>query len=176
MNIEEFVRFVVSIVFAAVTGYIAAQQAYKGEIKKSIYEKREKLYVDLFTLLDSLQRNPGIMYNYSKFITEYKQIRAKSYLYASDEVLRLLIPFNDKLSHYWQTYEKLYSDNEINREIDKRLYEAEENGQTFIRDEIEYILNQEEERFIEENQLSIGSIQEIMQDLSLQIRKELKSK
>ena len=69
---NEIICIIISSVLAVIAGYLSGNQAYKREIKKSIYEEREKLYVELFVLLDNLQRYPEIMYDFTKFIKEYK--------------------------------------------------------------------------------------------------------
>lgn len=173
---KEIMCAVMSVIMAAITGWITARQTYRGEIKKSVYEEREKLYVNLFSILSNLQRYPDILYDYSKFIMEYKLIWAKTNLYASEDVLHIMQPFNLKLNEYWNRYNTIYSDEQIEREIEKRLYEDEQEGNNRQRSEIEFLINQEEEYFLKNNQINPADVQKIMEALSYQIRKELMTK
>lgn len=174
--INEIIFAVLSMIIAAITGWITARQTYKGEIKKSVYEEREKLYVELFSILDNLHRHPDILYDFSKFIMEYKLIWAKANLYASEDVLHVMRPFNVKLNEYWNRYNTIYSDEQIEREIQRRLYEDEQEGNNIQRSEIEFLINQEEEYFLRNNLINPEDIQKLMEALSYQIRKELMTK
>ena len=173
---NEILSALIATVIAIITGWITARQTYKGEIKKSVYEEREKLYVDLFNILDNLQRHPDILYDSLNFVTEYKLIWAKVNLYASEDVLHIMQSFNVKLNEYWNRYNTIYSDEQIEREIEKRLYEDEQEGKCTQRSEIEFLINQEEEYFLRNNQINPADIQKIMETLSYQIRKELMTK
>ena len=66
----------VSIFIAGITGWISAKQAYRREIRKSVYEKRQELYIEVFELFEKLQNNPYLVYNYEQFIQPLNQIKA----------------------------------------------------------------------------------------------------
>ena len=84
---DVLISAVISVVVAALTGWFTAKQSYRKEIKKTVYEERQKLYIELFSLLEKLQNRPFLIYNYEQFIQPFRLIKARTNLYASRKVL-----------------------------------------------------------------------------------------
>lgn len=171
---EVILSGIISIVIAAITGWISGKQAYRKEIKKSIYEERQKLYIEIFSLMEQLQYKPYLIYNYEQFILPFRQIKAKTNLYASREVLAILIPFNDKVMALWNQYTELFESEEANKELQNRQeYEKEINGTS--PDQTEWEFQQEADHYMETNLISKDEVIAFLNSLSTQIRSELKT-
>lgn len=165
---------VISIITAAITGWISGKQAYRKEIKKSIYEERQKLYIEIFSLMEQLQYKPFLIYNYEKFILPFRQLKAKTNLYASREVLEILTPFNDKVMAKWSKYNELFDSDEVAKELQNRQeYERETNGVSS--EQIEWEFHQEADRYMESNLITKDEVVTFLNTLSAQIRLELKT-
>ena len=165
---------IVSIIAAAITGWISGKQAYRKEIKKSIYEEKQKLYIEIFSLMEQLQYKPYLIYNYDQFIQPFRQIKAKTNLYASREVLAILIPFNNKVMAIWNRYTELFESEEANKELQNRQeYEKEINGTS--PDQTEWEFQQEADHYMETNLISKDEVIDFLNSLSTQIRSELKT-
>lgn len=165
---------IISIIIAAITGWISGKQAYRREIKKSIYEERQKLYIEIFSLLEQLQYRPYLIYNYEQFIQPFRLIKTKTNLYASREVLAILVPFNDKVMTLWNRYSELFDSEEAVKELQNRQeYEKEINGTSLEQTEWEF--QQEADHYMETNLISRDEVMGFLNSLSTQIRSELKT-
>lgn len=164
----------ISIIVASVTGWFSAKQSYSKEIKKSIYEERQKLYIEIFSLLEQLQRTPYLIYNSEQFIQPFRQAKAKTNLYASREVLNILIPLNTRIMEIWNKYIDLFESEEAEKALENRRYEAEEKGDTPV-EQIELEFEYEVELYMEQNLIPTEEIDDYLNSLATQIRAELKT-
>lgn len=105
-----------SVFIAVITALITSKLTIRQEEKKIVYEKREKVYTDLFNLLFLLKDDPYLVYNNPQFLKPLSDLRTHLNLFASQAVLNILEPFYDeakKTAHsYWgefggEEYEKL---------------------------------------------------------------------
>lgn len=164
----------IAIVVAAISGWISAKQSYAKEIQKSVYEKRDNLYVEIFDLLEHLHKSPFLLYNTKEFIIPLRGLKAKANLYASKEALAIFTPFYDKVLTIWTMYTDLYDSEKAEIELSNRkALLAEECNESPER--IEYEFEQSAELFIENNLIAEDEITDILDRLAIQIRKELKT-
>ena len=164
----------VSIFIAGITGWISAKQAYRREIRKSVYEKRQELYIEIFELFEKLQNNPYLVYNYEQFIQPFNQIKARTNLYASRKVLKILTPFNKRIKELWNKYYNLFESENALEELQNRQYEAELGGNVSD-DQVEWKFQLEADMYEEKNLISGEEIADVLERLSKQVREELKT-
>lgn len=165
----------IAIVVAAISGWISAKQSYAKEIQKSIYKERENLYVEMFRLLEQLQKSPVLLYNTKDFINPLREMNARVNLYASKEVLGVFNPFYNRILTIWNKYTDLYDSEKAETELSNRkaLF-AEEGNESSERIEYEFV--QDAELFMENNLIVESEIADILNRLATQIRAELKTK
>ena len=164
----------ISIIVAAIVGWVSAKQSYNKGIRKTIYEERQKLYIETFELLEQLQHTPYIMFNTEKFVQPFRKIKARANLYASREVLDILKPFNDKIVDIRDRYIEAYESEAALKELEGRKLIAEESGDTTT-EQVEWEFQQEADAFMERNVIHQDEIDEVLRKLAFQIRAELKT-
>ena len=125
--IDVIIHVIVPLAVSAITGWLTAKLSYGKEIAKGIYGERKQLYIELFELIEGLQRRPYIMFDAKRFINPFRTLKAKSNLYASEKVLEIIIPFYNSVIKSWEHYNELYdpiaSDIEIQNRYDEALLE-----------------------------------------------------
>ena len=166
MEKKEIIETIITIVIAAITGYISSKIAYNREIKRRIYDEREKTYIALFKLVEKLKGNPFLVYNSTEFLIPFSAIKAKLNLYASQEVLNIVAPFNDNINEISKKYFEMFDTVEAHRTREARLEQ---------KDVTELELLQEEELYMENNVIGQECINEVYSSLIAQIRQELKT-
>lgn len=166
MEKKEIIEIIITIVIAAMTGYISSKIAYNREIERRIYDEREMTYIALFKLVEKLKRNPFLVYNSTEFLIPFGEIKAKLNLYASQEVLNIVAPFNDSINEISNKYFELFGSVEAHRVKEARLEQE---------DATELELLQEEELYMENNVIDKVYVNEVFSNLIFQIRKELKT-
>lgn len=165
---------VIAIVVAAISGWISAKQSYAKEIQKSIYKERENLYVEMFRLLEHLQKSPMLLYNTKDFINPLRELNARVNLYASKEVLVIFNLFYNRILTIWNKYTDLYDSEKAEIELSNRkALLAEECNESPER--IEYEFEQSAGLFMENNLIAEGEITDILDRLAILIRIELKT-
>lgn len=166
---------VISLLVAAISGRISAKQSYAKEIQKSIYKERENLYVEMFRLLEQLQKSPVLLYNTKEFVNPLRGLNAKANLYASKEVLVIFSPFYDRILTIWDKYTDLYDSEKAETELNNRkaLF-AEEGNESPERIEYEFV--QDTELFMENHLIAESETADILNRLAIQVRRELKTK
>lgn len=162
---EILINATITIIISAITGYFSSKIAYNREIKRRIYDEREKAYITLFKLVEKLKGNPFLVYNSTEFLIPFGEIKAKLNLYASQEVLNIVAPFNDKVNEISKKYFELFDSGEAHRSKEARLEQE---------DATELELLQEEELYMENNVIDKDYINEVFLSLISQIRQELK--
>lgn len=165
---------VIAIVVAAISGWISAKQSYAKEIQKSIYKERENLYVEMFRLLEQLQKSPVLLYNTKDFINPLRELNARVNLYASKEVLVIFNPFYNRILTIWNKYTDLYDSEKAETELSNRKASLCEEGDTSV-ERIEYEFEQEAEVFMESHLIADVEIIDTLNRLATQIRAELKT-
>ena len=167
------VSTVISTAFSVVAGWVSVKLTYNTEIKKTIYEKRQDFYVELFALFEQLQQEPELVYNSIKFIQPLRHIKAETNLYASREVLNITIPFYQEIMAVWKNYIELYESEKALKELSNRQTIDKECG--ISPEETEWRFIQEAESYMAENLISDERINEFLNMLATQIRTELKT-
>lgn len=102
------INIIITIIISAISGYLSAKFSYNHEIKKKIYDERENTYIDLFKLIEKLKNNPFLVFNANQFLTPFYEIKARLNLYASQEILNIISPFNHKINEISESYFKLF--------------------------------------------------------------------
>lgn len=174
-NSTLIVSSVVSVVVSLISGWIAAKIAYSKEIKTAIYEKRQSLYIEIFELLETLERNPNILFNYELFIHPMQQVSAKTYLYSSADVLCIIKPFFNKVIEVWNRYVSLFASEAAEKELQNRIILAIDSGELSA-EQVELEFEQEAVLFKEKNKIPSKEVYAVLERLSVQIRQELKTK
>lgn len=165
----------ISIIVAAITGWITAKQSYSREIKKSIHEERQKLYIEIFELLEQLQRFPYLIFNDDGFVQRFRTMSARTKLYASKKVLNIISPFIGDAMDTWKKYNELYRSEAAEQELHNRQYEAEETD-GISAEQIEYEFDKEAELFMDQHIIPNDRTAKLLDVLSAQIRSELRTK
>lgn len=160
------VNTIITIFVAIFTAKITTQITYNSEIKKSIYQEREKAYILLFQMVEKLNRNPYLIYNFADFIIPLRKLKARLNLYASQKVLDIITPLNEKICDSSEKYSELFNSPEALDIRNSRL----ENGEI-----TELELQHEEEIYMDNNVIERKFVEEIFLDLITQIRSELKT-
>lgn len=154
-----------SSIVAGIISFITTKNTFKYEIKRKIYDEREETYILLFNLIDQLRNNPFLVFNTNDFLKPLNEAKARANLYASQEVLDIIKPLNNKIieisNEYFQKYCSLDS---INYHDDCKEYEGTTDAD----------LIQEEEEYIEQNVIDISFVENVLGNYVLQIRQELK--
>ena len=163
---EILINTTITIIISAITGYFSSKIAYNREIKRRIYDEREKTYIALFKLIEKLKGNPFLVYNSTEFLIPFSEIKAKLNLYASQEVLNIIVPFNDKVNEISTRYFDLFDSVEAHKTKAARLEQE---------DATELELLQEEELYMENNVIDKEYVNEMFSRLISQIRQELKT-
>jgi hypothetical protein len=163
---EILINAAITIIISAITGYFSSKIAYNREIKRRIYDEREKAYITLFKLIEKLKGNLFLVYNSTEFLIPFGEIKAKLNLYASQEVLNIVSPFNDKVNEISKKYFELFDSVEAHRTKEARLEQE---------DVTELELLQEEELYMEKNVIDKDYVDEVFLSLISQIRQELKT-
>lgn len=159
-------NIIIPVFISAITGYASSKFAYNKEIKRKIYDEREKTYIDLFDLVEKLKRNPSLIYNSAEFLTPFREIRARLNLYSSQNVLDIVTPLNNRIDDIFKKYSEMYDSPEAHTRNETRLkYD----------DLTELEFYQEEERYKEENVIDEEYVNGVFLSLISQIRKELKT-
>ena len=166
MEKKEIIEAIITIVIAAITGYISSKIAYNREIKRRIYDEREKAYIALFEFVEKLKKNPFLIYNSTEFLIPFGEIKAKLNLYASQEVLNIVTPLNDNINEISKKYFEFFDSVEAHRTKEARLEQE---------DATELELLREEEVYMENNVIDKVYVNEVFSNLISQIRKELKT-
>lgn len=165
---------IISLLVAVISSWFSAKRAYEKEIQKSVYEERENLYVEMFRLLEHLQKSPVLLYNTKEFINPLRGLNAKANLYASKEVLVIFNPLYKRILTIWDKYTDLYDSEKAETELsNRRALFAEEGNESPER--IEYEFEQEAELFMGSHQITESEIADILNNLAIQIRTELKT-
>ena len=167
------VSAIISIIISAISGWFSAKQSYAKEIQKSVYEKREELYIKMFELIELLHKSPIIQYNTKKLIKPLRRLNAKANLYASREVLKIFTPFYERVLEEWDKYTDLYDSEKAERELSNRKVQAVEDNESV--EQIEHEFNQEAESYMENHLLTEAEITDALKKLATQIRLELKT-
>lgn len=168
------INSVIAIVVAAISGWISAKQSYAKEIQKSVYEEREKLYIEIFELIELLYKSPFLLYDTKKLIEPLRGLNAKANLYASKEILAIFTPFYDNVLLRWDKYIDLFDSEKAESELNNRkTLLTEEDGTSVER--IEYEFEQEAELFMASHLIAEDEIVDILNRLATQIRVELKT-
>ena len=163
---EILINAAITIIISAITGYFSSKIAYNREIKRRIYDEREKAYITLFKLVEKLKGNPFLVYNSTEFLIPFGEIKAKLNLYASQEVLNIVAPFNDKVNEISKKYFELIDSVEAHRTKEARLEQE---------DVTELELLQEVELYMENNVIDKEYVIDVFLSLISQIRQELKT-
>lgn len=169
------ISVVLQIFISSIVGWVSAKISYRMEIKKGIYEKRQELYTDIFLELEKLQKNPYLIFNNEDFIHALYQISARAKLYASKGILKTLNPFLDNIIERRMQYINLYESEKAMNELDNRIQEKEADSD-YIKGSVEEEFCREAELYIENHVISENEIIKTIDNLSSQIRKELKTK
>lgn len=96
----------------------------------------------------------------------FGEIKAKLNLYASQEVLNIVAPFNDNVNEISKKYFELFNSVEAHRSKEARLEQE---------DATELELLQEEELYMENNVIDKEYVNDVFLSLISQIRQELKT-
>jgi hypothetical protein len=166
---------IVPIIVAAATGWFSSKLAYRKEVKQTVYEKRQELYMEIFSMLEQLQRQPYLVFDYDRFVQTFYQMSAKAKLYASDNVLILLTPFIDEVLNTWDGYSDLFLSENAEIELQNRKENATKTVTCSI-EQIEHEFNQDTDAYMERNLIPKEGIINLLDKLALQIRSELKTK
>lgn len=164
----------ITIVVAAISGWVSAKQSYAKEIRKSVYEEREKLYIEIFELIELLHKSPFLLYNTKKFIEPLRGLNAKANLYASKKILDIFTPFYDNALAEWDKYTEMFDSEEAESELYNRKALLSEEDDTSV-ERIEYEFEQEAELFMESHLIADVAIVDILNRFATQIRAELKT-
>lgn len=140
----------ITIIVAAVSGWISAKQSYSKEIQRSVYEEREKLYIEIFELFELLHKSPFLLYNTKKLIEPLRGLNAKANLYASEKVLAIFTPFYDNVLARWDKYTDLYNSETAESELNNRKALLCKDGDTSA-EKIEHEFEQEAALFMEKS-------------------------
>lgn len=159
-------NIIVTIIISAISGYLSAKFSYNHEIKKKIYDERENTYIDLFKLIEKLKKNPFLVFNPTQFLTPFDEVKARLNLYASQEILNIIRPFNDRINEISEIYFNLFDSVEAENINAARL----EYG-----DVTELDLEYEVENYMDDNVIEEEYVCEVFSTLISQIRKELKT-
>lgn len=164
----------ISLLVATISGWISAKQSYAKEIQKSVYEEREKLYIEIFKLIELLHKSPLLLYNTKKFIEPLRGLNAKVNLYASKEILTIFTPFYHNVLTSWNKYTEMFDSEEAESELyNRKTLLSEEDNMSVER--IEYEFEQEAELFMKSHLIAEDELVDILNRLATQIRAELKT-
>lgn len=159
-------NIIVTIIISAISGYLSAKFSYNHEIKKKIYDERENTYIDLFKLIEKLKKNPFLVFNPTQFLTPFDEVKARLNLYASQEILNIIRPFNDRINEISEIYFNLFDSVEA---------ENINAGRLECGDVTELDLEYEVENYMDNNVIDETYVNEVFSNLISQIRKELKT-
>ena len=164
---EEIFEVIITVFVAVMTGAISAKITYHREIKKKIYEEREKTYINIFNLVEKLKKNPYLVFNSRDFLEEFGEINDRMTLYASEKVIDIIKPLNDRIYSTAEEYFSLF-DSVEGQQMKENLikYEA-------ITD---FELENAEILYMENHVIESEYVETILKQLIAQIRLELKIK
>ncbi len=141
-----FTGAVVSVIVA----YLTAKLTYRNEIGKNLYEKRQKIYFELFERLDKLKKNKYLIYNYT-FIIELNELKPSIYLFAGKKVKNEFESLYRSIEIAYQKYTELFeSEEQINRENGMMEEERISKGYSYeeAKAYVEEIILKEKEHFM----------------------------
>lgn len=167
MEILDILNIILAIIVSAISGYASAKLAYKNEIRSKVYNEREKTYISLFEIIDKLNNNPFFVFNYAEFQIPFGNIKARLKLYASKDVLNIIVPFSSKVDEVSKAYFDLFDSPKAH---DVKTHRLDYLGAT------ELELEQEEELYMENHVMDKEYVAEVFLSLIIQIRHELKTK
>lgn len=152
---------VISLIVAGITSWFSAKLAWKSEIKKRLYDKREEAYYNLFDLMLLLRDNPCFLFNYEQMISPFMELRTQLNMYASHHLIELLEPFYNKMCSIYSEYANRF-------EADK--YACCEENESSIE------LQTLEENYEEAHKIPVNEIIDIQGKLISIMRKDLGNK
>ena len=155
------------ICIAVITAFIASRLTTNREVKKSLYIKREETYVELFTLLLSLNERPQLVYDYSHFIKPLSDLRTRLRLFASQAVINLFESFFNTFNEVYTSYMNRFKTEEY--EMEKIARRAHDN-------ETELDFQNEEEEYRNSHLLDSKYVEKTLETLALAMRKDMGAK
>lgn len=168
------INIISSGIIAAISGCISAKLSYSKEIKRSIYLEREKLYIEMFNLLEHLKESPYIMYDTEQFVYPLRNIKTKANLYASESVLEIITPFYERILNVWNKYVDMFDSEKAEMELQNRKTENTYNNASSS-EQVELEFEREAEMYMKRHLLSDDEIADTLNKLSTKIRLELKT-
>lgn len=119
---------VISAIVAMLTGWVTSKFAYKSEVKKYLYSKRELLYYELYEYLDKFLMDMTLVYdsefkkNLYDFKPKVKLVGSKSVIKGFKDILAMINQFNSNLNDF-------QSKNNPECNISNYEYQTDENGE-----------------------------------------------
>lgn len=129
----------ITVVVATITAVITSLLTQKQDIKKQIYTKRESLYINLFDLLNKLQKDNFLVFNYNEFVTPLTELWSELSLYASQELLDILKPLLESIQKTANDFWNLYSGEQYEIQKQIRKNDFEETEDQFVLEEKKYM-------------------------------------
>jgi hypothetical protein len=164
------------VFISVVVAWITAHLTYRNEISKKVYGKREKVYIECFSLLEELRSDRNMVFE-NTFFDKFNEIKPRIKMYSSNKMIELVTNFFNELATIKNKFD--IEDKAFN----ERYTEYPPNGRDELEmsDNTEGTLNYEEykiakDKYCYNNMPDKGFIDEKISEIITEIRKSMKTK
>lgn len=173
---NDFIIVLIGAIISIIVAYFTSKITYNAEVNKLLHEKRQEVYINLFIKLDELCRNRFLMYD-DKYISEIRLLKPSVLLFSSREMIDIVGKIYDSIEDRYNYYMKLFKDEcAFNRE--RGMIDEERINNNYTLEEakihVEFIINREEDEYIEKNCLDEKELLGYMKSIIKQMRIDLK--
>lgn len=139
MRIPDYViTAIITVCVSVITAFFTSSITFRKEINKQLYQRREDIYIELFSILEKLNKDPYLVFNAAKMVKPLEEIYLKTEIFASKQVRQDVKLLYEKVTKIFNDYCDKF-DGEENWSIEQaRLEEG---------DVTEMGLQQEEENY-----------------------------
>lgn len=116
----------ITLAVSTVTAWLTARNEYRKQLKQHLYDERERVYIEVFNILQELRDHPYYVFDYEKIVALLKSTRTTISFYGSAQLIDELERCYRRISSVYEKFAELF-DEEYEMQKSARM---EFNGET----------------------------------------------
>ena len=153
----------ITLVASAGTAWLTARHGYRKQHKQHLYEERERVYVEVFNILQELRDHPYYIFNFEKIVAPLKSTRTTISFYGSAKLIDELEKCYKRISSVFEKYDELFGEE----------YEMQKSARMELNGETELDFEREIEQYQDNHILSDMEIVDMQKRIIAIMRKDL---
>ena len=153
----------ITLVVSAVTAWLTARHEYRKQLKQHLYEERERVYIDVFNILQELRDHPYYIFNYEKIVEPLKSTRTAINFFGSAQLIGELEKCYKRISTVFEKYADKYGEE----------YEMQKLARMELNGETEFDFEREIEQYQENHIICDTEIADMQKQIIEIMRKDL---